>query len=93
MTPIRKTPTWQVSFAEAAVVLPSDAGGVHPLLGEGRLVDDTDDTGRRALRRGGQVVLEGGLDLGLDVVVPQGALLTTFCKPEASPWPARKSCG
>jgi hypothetical protein len=48
---------------------------VRPLLGEGTLVDDADDTGRRALRRGGQVVLEGGLDLGLDVVgLPGGAV-------------------
>ena len=61
-----------VLLAEPAVVLPRHAGALGPLLGEGRLVDDADDADRRAGRRGGQLVGEGGLDLGLDVVVLPG---------------------
>ena len=61
-----------VLLAQPAVVLPGHAGALGPLLGEGRLVDHADDADRRARRRGGQLVGEGGLDLGLDVVVLPG---------------------
>ena len=57
-----------VLLAEAAVVLPRDPGALGPLLGEARLVDHADGADRRAGRRGDQLVGEGGLDLGLDVV-------------------------
>ena len=62
-----------VLLAEPAVVLPRHPGGVRPLLGEGRLVDDPDGPDRGAGRRGDQLVGEEGLGLGLDVVVRPGA--------------------
>src|SRR3954454_10883121 len=62
-----------VLLAEPAVMLPGHAGGMRPLLGEGRLIDDPDDADRGAGRRGGQLVDEEGLGLGLDVVVRPGA--------------------
>jgi hypothetical protein len=61
-----------VLLAEAAVVLPRHPGALGPLLGEGRLVDHADGADRGARRRGDELIGEGGLDLGLDVVIWPG---------------------
>ncbi len=82
-----------VFLAEPAVVLPGHARGVYALLGEGRLVDDTDDAGGRPGRRGDQLAVEDGLEFSLDVVVLPGALLMNFWRPETSPWPTRRAIG
>src|SRR4051812_47747775 len=54
-----------VLLAEPAVVLPGHARRVRPLPGEGALVDDADGADGGVGRRRGQLVVEGGLDLGL----------------------------
>ena len=61
-----------VLLAGPAVVLPGHAGRVHPLLGEGRLVDHPDHADRGAGRRRGQFLGEEGLRLGHHVVVVPG---------------------
>ena len=62
-----------VFLAEPAVVLPRHAGTLIALLGEAALVDDPHDTDGGSRGRGGQLLGEDGLDLGLDVgVIPGG---------------------
>jgi hypothetical protein len=61
-----------VFLAQAAVVLPIDAGTVVALLGEATLVDHADDAHRRVRHGGGQLLGENLLDLELDIgVIPR----------------------